>query len=296
MIRWILAACALAVAAGAWVLSGPDPLPEDALDGLVADAANGERVFIAAGCASCHVAPEADAAVAAPVMSGGRRFESQFGTFVAPNISSHPDAGIGAWSDMDIANAVLRGVSPDGAHYYPAFPYTSYFRASAQDIVDLAAHLRTMPADPTPSLDHEVGFPFNIRRTLGLWKLMAGGPEMVLAGDVSPEVARGRHLVEGLGHCAECHTPRNGLGMADYDAWLAGAPEPAGDGRVPAITPDALGWTAFDIAQYLSTGFTPSFDTAGGDMVEVIENTSRLSSEDRDAIAAYLLALPRSGG
>lgn len=295
MFRWILATCALVVAAGAWVVSGPDPLPEDALDGLVADARNGERVFIVAGCASCHVAPEADAAIAAPVMAGGQRFETQFGTFVAPNISTHPDAGIGTWSDLELANAILRGVSPDGAHYYPAFPYTSYARASTQDVVDLIAHLRTMPADPTPSLDHEIGFPFNIRRTLGLWKLLAAGPEVIVADGLSPEAERGRHLVEGLGHCGECHTPRNAIGIADYDAWLAGAQEPAGDGRVPAITPDELGWTAFDIAQYLSSGFTPSFDTAGGDMVEVIANTARLPEEDRAAIAAYLLSVPAPG-
>jgi mono/diheme cytochrome c family protein len=295
MFMRIVMACALVVAAGAWVLSGPDRLDADALDGLVPDAADGERVFIAAGCASCHVSPEGEAAVAAPVMAGGKRFETQFGTFLAPNISSDPEAGIGGWSDLDLANAILRGVSPEGAHYYPAFPYTSYARASTQDVVDLIAHLRTLPADPTPSLEHEIGFPFNIRRTLGFWKLMAGGPEVIVAGNLSPEAERGRHLVEGLGHCGESHTPRNALGMADYGAWLAGAEEPTGDGRIPAITPDALGWTAFDIAQYLSSGFTPSFDTAGGDMVEVIANTARLPEEDRAAIAAYLLAVPGSG-
>jgi len=295
MIRWILATSALAVVAGAWVLSGPDPLPDDALAGLVPDAANGERVFIAAGCASCHVGPEADGAVDAPVMSGGKRFETQFGTFIAPNISTHAEAGIGGWSDLDIANAVLRGVSPEGAHYYPAFPYTSYARVSSQDMVDLIAHLRTMPADPTPSLEHEVGFPVSIRRSLGLWKRVASGPDVIVPGELSPEEEHGRVLVEGLGHCGECHTPRNALGMTDYGAWLAGAAEPAGDGRVPAITPDELGWTAFDIAEYLSSGFTPSFDTAGGDMVEVIANTARLSSEDREAIAAYLLVVSGSG-
>lgn len=296
MIRWVILVCVLALAAGAWIISGPDRLDETALDGLVADATRGEAVFIAAGCASCHVAPEAEAAIAAPVMSGGKRFETQFGTFVAPNISTHAEAGIGGWSDLDIANAILRGVSPEGAHYYPAFPYTSYARASTQDVIDLIAHLRTMPADPTPSVDHDIGFPFSIRRTLGFWKLLAGGPEMIVSGALSPEAERGRHLVEGLGHCGECHTPRNALGMADYNAWLTGAALPTGDGRVPAITPDALGWTAFDIAQYLSSGFTPSFDTAGGDMVEVIANTARLSPQDRDAIAAYLLSVPGSGG
>lgn len=292
MLRWIAPLTALALAAGAWVVSAPQTLPADALDGLTPDPANGERVFIAAGCASCHVAPGAEAAIAAPVMSGGKRFETEFGTFIAPNISTHPEAGIGGWTDMEIANAILRGVSPEGAHYYPAFPYMSYARASTQDIVDLIAHLRTLPADATQTADHELSFPFSIRRALGVWKRLADSPGVVVTADLSPEAERGRYLVEGLGHCGECHTPRNALGMTDHGAWLAGAPVPTGDGRVPAITPDALGWTAFDIAAYLSSGFTPSFDTAGGDMVEVIANTSRLTEEDRAAMAAYLTSLP----
>lgn len=296
MVKWFLVALALAVPAGAWVASAPRTLPSDALNGLTPDPGNGEQVFIAAGCASCHVAPEAEAAIPDPVLAGGKRFETPFGTFLAPNISSHPEEGIGAWSDLDLANAVLQGVSPEGAHYYPAFPYTSYGRVTTQDVVDLIAHLRSLPADATPSRDHEVGFPFNISRGLGLWKILAAGPDPIVTSELSSEATRGRYLVEGLAHCGECHTPRNALGMAVYDAWLGGAPAPTGDGRIPAITPDALGWTAFDIAAYLESGFTPEFDTAGGDMVAVIANTARLPADDRAAIAEYLLALPAPGG
>lgn len=295
MFRWIIAICVLALGAGAWFLSAPDRLPAESLAGLEPDPANGEQVFIVAGCASCHVAPDAEAAEPFPVMAGGKRFETQFGTFIAPNISMDEEAGIGAWSDEDIANAVLRGVSPEGAHYYPAFPYLSYGRASTQDIVDLIAHLRTMPADPSPSLDHELSFPFTIRRAMGIWKRLARGPDQIVSSDLGAEAERGRYLVEGLAHCGECHTPRNSLGMPNHAAWLTGAPVPVGDGRVPGITPSSLGWSAFDIAEYLSSGFTPSFDTAGGEMVEVIANTSRLTAADRDAIAAYLLALPGAG-
>ena len=290
MIRWLIPGAALVVAAGAWAVTAPDPLPDDALSGLTPDPANGESVFIAAGCASCHVAPDTEAVTPAPILAGGKRFETAFGTFVAPNISSHPETGIGDWSDLEIANAVQRGVAPNGAHYYPAFPYLSYERATPQDMVDLIAHLRSLPADPTPSLDHEVGFPFSIRRALGAWKRLAAPPDRIGVSE-DPQETRGRYLVEALGHCGECHTPRNSLGMPDHDAWLTGADLPTGDGRVPGITPATLGWSAFDIAEYLTSGFTPEFDTAGGDMVEVIENISRLPRDDREAIAAYLVSI-----
>jgi len=158
--------------------------------------------------------------------------------------------------------------------------------------VDLKAFLDTLPPSSAPSLPHELGFPFNIRRTLGGWKLLFGNRPYVLDGDLSPEVARGRYLVEVLGHCAECHTPRNELGGLKLDRWLAGAPTPDNTGRYPNITPAALNWSETDIAYYLETGFTPEFDSAGGHMAAVIQNTSKLSVEDRQAIAAYLKAIP----
>ncbi|MDR9427379.1 MAG: cytochrome c [Salibaculum sp.] len=287
-------AAALAVAGGAvgWWLTAPAPLPADHLDGVTGDAAAGEAVFIAAGCASCHTAPGAEDDDGPPVLAGGQRFETGFGTFVAPNISTDPDHGIGGWSDRELANAIQRGISPEGAHYYPAFPYAAYARAETEDIADLIAYMRTLPADATPSPDHKVGFPVNIRRSLGGWKRLFAKDDWVVTGDLDSRVSRGRYLVEALGHCAECHTPRNALGGLDRANWLAGADNPDGDGRIPDITPEGLGWSAPDIAAYLESGFTPAFDTAGGSMVAVIENTSRLPAEDREAIAAYLVALP----
>ena len=291
VLRW---AAALAVAGGAvgWWLTAPDPLPTDHLAGLDGDAAAGEQVFIAAGCASCHTAPGVEEADGPPVLAGGQRFETDFGTFVAPNISTDPAHGIGGWSDLELANAIQRGISPEGAHYYPAFPYTAYARAGRQDIADLIAYMRTLPADATPSQPHEIGFPFNIRRSLGGWKRLYARDDWVVSGELDSEVARGRYLVEALGHCAECHTPRDALGGLDRDNWLSGADNPEGDGRIPDITPAGLGWSAADIAAYLESGFTPEFDTAGGGMVSVIENTSQLPEDDRAAVAAYLVALP----
>lgn len=289
---WIVTAlgCAAVVAAGLAV-TGATPIDDTSLAGLDGDPANGESVFVASGCASCHAAPDAEAD-AKLILAGGQRFESDFGTFIAPNISSHPEAGIGDWSLVDFASAVKRGVSPDGQHYYPAFPYASYVHMTDQDVVDLWAYWQTLPADATPSRPHEVGFPFNIRRSVGVWKQLYLTDDWVMTEAASPEVERGRYLVEALAHCGECHTPRDALGGLDRSAWLAGAPNPTGRGTIPSLTPDDLTWDPIEIAYYLETGFTPDFDSAGGHMVAVIENFAKLPASDREAVAAYLKALP----
>ncbi|MFN3662663.1 c-type cytochrome [Yoonia sp.] len=283
---WIVGIVVVGIGAG-WVVTRPSPLPANALDGITGDAARGEITFAAAGCASCHTAPDGPP----DVLAGGKAFASDFGTFIAPNISPDPVHGVGNWSDLDLASAITRGVSPDGAHYYPAFPYTSYIKADLQDVADLIAHLRTLPADATPSQPHDLGFPYNIRASLGPWKALYLRDTWVMDAD-TPELERGRELVEALAHCAECHTPRNALGGPDRSAWMTGAPNPSGDGRIPDITPAGLDWSQQDIAEYLSSGFTPDFDSAGGTMADVIRNTAQLTDEDRLAIAAYLKALP----
>jgi len=284
--------------AGFWVLTRPADLPAATLSLLAshpADAARGEAVFWAAGCASCHAAP--GVAASAPVdqrviLAGGRRFASPFGTFTAPNVSMHPTAGIGTWTLAQFARALLLGVSPEGAHYYPAFPYTTYAHATAADVADLWAFWQGLPAIDTPSQPHELGFPFTLRRGLGLWKLLNLTDEFVMAEASDPVIERGRYLVEALGHCGECHTSRDALGGLRRDNWLAGGPNPAGEGRIPAVPPQ--GWGASDIANYLQSGFTPSFDVVGGEMADVVANIGRIAPEDRAAIAAYLLALRSS--
>lgn len=279
---------ALFIGVGLFVTRPQTANPAD-FQGLVADPANGALVFAAMGCASCHMGEDEGSP---DLLPGGRRFSSDFGTFIAPNISPDPNHGIGNWTDIDIANAVLHGTSPNGQHYYPAFPFTSYARATPQDITDLIAHLRSLPPQAEPSLAHEVGFPFNIRVSLGGWKLLFGGSDWVITGDLSGQQERGRYLVEALGHCSECHTPRNALGGPIRSAWLSGAPNPSGKGNIPGITKDQLEWSDADVAAYLTTGFTPDFDSAGGSMVEVIENISKLPKEDVDAIVAYLRLVP----
>ncbi len=190
-----------------------------------------------------------------------------------------------------MVSALRYGTSPEGQHYYPAFPYGSYSLMSDQQIADLWAYLQTLPADPTPNAAHELGFPFSIRASVGGWKFLYLKPEWVMETAATPQIERGRELVEALGHCAECHTPRTLLGGMDRSRWMQGAPSPDGQGRVPPLTPDQLTWSETDIAYYLETGFTPDFDSSGGHMVDVIENFAKLTPEDRAAVAAYLKAL-----
>lgn len=292
------AAAALAVAAGAafWWLTAPQRLDASTLAALgEGDAGRGEQVFWAGGCASCHAAPSAqgDALLS---LSGGVRLDTPFGVFVAPNISQHVRDGIGGWTAADLADAMMRGVSPEGSHYYPAFPYASYARMRAGDVADLHAYLKTLPAVEGVAPGHELGFPFNIRRGLGLWtRLFLDDSPAVALADPSAEVARGQYLVEGPGHCGECHTPRNAIGGPDTGRWLAGAVAAEGDGNVPNITPGEGGigdWSGADIANLLETGFTPEFDSVGGAMAAVVRNMARLPASDREAIAAYLKSIP----
>lgn len=278
-------------AAAAWWLTAPQPLAANATSGLTGDAIKGEAVFHAAGCASCHMAPGATGA-AQLVLTGGQTFATAFGTFLAPNISPDPNAGIGGWSLEQFANAVMRGVSPEGQHYYPAFPYAAYGKMELQDLADLKAFMDGLPADATPSQPHQLGFPFNIRRSLGGWKLLFLNQDWVVQGDLTAEETRGRYLAEALAHCGECHTPRNALGGMETSRWLAGAPNPGGQGTIPNITPAGLDWVEADIASYLITGFTPEFDSVGGHMAHVVENFARLPESEAAAVAAYLKKVP----
>ncbi|WP_439522638.1 c-type cytochrome [Marivita sp.] len=290
LLLWALAGLAAVSATGVW-MTRAQPFEAARLVDLTGNAERGAPVFTAAGCASCHTAPDAEGD-AKLVLVGGQRFPSDFGTFVAPNVSPHPESGIGNWSLADFAGAVRQGVSPEGQHYYPAFPYTAYTRMTDQDLVDLWAYWQTLPADATPSQPHEVGFPFNIRRSVGVWKQLYLNEDWVIAEADTAEVARGRYLVEALAHCGECHTPRTALGGLDTSQWLTGAPNPSGRGTIPALTPAELDWGPTEIAYYLETGFTPDFDSAGGHMVAVISNFAKLPAGDREAVAAYLKALP----
>jgi mono/diheme cytochrome c family protein len=280
-----------------WVLSAPVMLDRETLAALdPGDAVKGERIFYAGGCASCHSKPGARGDEQLK-LGGGQELKTAFGTFVVPNISQDPKDGIGAWSLADFANAMLAGVGPSGENLYPAFPYPSYARMRPSDVADLYAFMKTLPAVSGKTPGHSLRFPFNIRRGVGLWKrlYLSDKPVIDFAAGTPEPVLAGRYLVEGPGHCGECHTPRDAAGGARTGEWLAGAVAAEGKGVVPNITsgPGGIGdWSAADIAGYLETGFTPDFDTVGGAMVDVQKNMAKLTPQDRAAIAAYLKAIP----
>lgn len=262
---------------------------------------NGRYLFYAGGCASCHAAP-ASAKCDDPnykdalALTGGRCLKSAFGTFYAPNITPDRQTGIGGWSGEDFIKAMTEGVSPAGKHYYPAFPYASYRHMTRDDLLDLKAFLDTVPAVSWTAPPHELSFPYNVRSGLIAWDwLNLSGGTFVPDPSKSAKINRGAYLVQGPGHCGECHTPRDWLGGTIKDKKLSGAQSPEGKGYVPNITPDATGlksWSEKDIAYALETGFTPDGDSLGGSMTKVQENMAKLTPEDRDAIAAYLKSVP----
>ncbi|MGB0531279.1 MAG: c-type cytochrome [Paracoccaceae bacterium] len=276
---------------GALVLLMPPAVQSSEIQQLPSDAARGAKVFYASGCGSCHSTPTA-AGEAALQLGGGQSFVTPYGVFRAPNISMSQNFGIGRWDFTDFETALRRGISPMGEHYFPAFPYTAYQHMTLQDVSDLWMFWQGLPAVETVSPPHELQFPFGFRRLVGLWKLFVAAPDWHLKSPLDGGQERGRYLVEALGHCAECHTPRNALGGLRSTHWLAGAENPSGKGRIPNITPAALQWSLEEIADYLETGLTPDFDVVGGSMAKVVDNLAKLSPEDRLAIAQYLKALP----
>jgi mono/diheme cytochrome c family protein len=274
-------------------LTAPERVPEAALGAHSPDLQNGRRMFFAGGCASCHATPGQDDPLR---LGGGRELRSSFGTFRVPNLSPHPKDGIGGWTERQFVSAMLKGTSPGGEHYYPAFPYTSYQRMRVADVRDLFAFLKSLPAVEGGQPGHTLPFPFNLRTGIGLWKLryLDGKP---FRSDPQRDQAwnRGAYLVEGPGHCAECHSPRDLAGGIVTAQRLAGGPNPTGEGSVPNITQHVRGlasWSENDIARLLETGEKPDFDAVSGDMRAVVRNTAQLSPEDRRAMAHYLKSLP----
>jgi len=274
-----------------WVLSAPQIIPASALGQHAVDRANGKTMFEAGGCVSCHAIPnETDK----QRLGGGLALHSPFGTFYVPNISPDPQDGIGSWTEAQFVTAMIKGTSPNGQHYYPAFPYTSYQRMKIDDLRDLFAHIKTLPAVQGKVRGHDVAFPFNIRQGVGIWKLLFLDGKM-LEPDPSKNTAwnRGAYLVNGPSHCAECHSPRNGLGAIVPSQRFAGGPNPEGKGFIPNITQLALkDWSEKDIAYLLQIGQTPDGDFVGSSMTDVVRNAALLSPDDRAAIATYIKSLP----
>ena len=286
----LAAIAALGVAA--WFASAPRALDRAAKEAVAApgNAEAGRIVFFAGGCDSCHMSPGQSDPLR---LGGGLELKTPFGSFYPPNISPDAKDGIGAWSASEFARALLTGVSPSGEHYFPAFPYTSYRRMTAVDVRDLFAFLRTLPPVAGRSPPHALAFPFTIRRGVGLWKrLFLGAAALPEAPGRDAAWKLGRYLVEGPGHCAECHSPRNILGAIVAHRRLTGGPLPDGKGKAPDITAAGLkDWSKADIVEALSNGFTPTGDSLGGPMAATVRNTAELPASYREAIADYLKSL-----
>jgi mono/diheme cytochrome c family protein len=289
----ILVAVLAAVGVAAfWFITMPATVSASALGSHTANLENGKTMFYAGGCASCHATPNQEDKTR---LGGGLGLKSPFGTFFAPNISPDRNGGIGAWSEADFVTAMWKGTSPDGSHYYPVFPYASYQRMRMEDVRDLFAYLRTLPPVQGKVRDHDLPTHFKIRRMLGGWKfLFLDGRQFTPDPSKSAQWNRGAYLVNGAGHCAECHSPRNLLGSIVDGQRFAGGPDPeGGDGWVPNITQAGIGdYSERDIERILETGDMPDGDSVGGSMTAVVGNTSKLAAEDRAAIAVYIKSLP----
>ncbi|MDX1655820.1 MAG: cytochrome c [Candidatus Competibacteraceae bacterium] len=251
----------------------------------------GEYLLYAGGCLSCHRAEDG-------TLAGGQPLETPVGIFYPPNITPDPQTGIGDWSDEDFIHAFRQGESPGGYPYYPAFPYTSYHGMSDQDLLDLKAYLFSLePVKAPPFKGHDLPW-YVLRFGVNFWQMLNHQPQPFQPDpSQSEQWNRGAYLVRHLGHCGECHTPRTMTFAMDQERFLAGNPHGPEGGAVPNITshyPDGLyNWDRDDLTYLLETGMLPDGDFVGGTMSEVVDdNTSRLTPEDREAIAVYILSQP----
>ncbi len=254
----------------------------------------GEYIFHAAGCKGCHT----DTKNKGALLAGGPAIKTPFGTFHGPNITPDPTHGIGRWSEADFIRALRFGISPTGAHYYPAFPYTSFTKIRDRDLRDLRAYIFSLPAVARPNKPHRLKFPFGFRPLLWFWKQLHFTPGPFRPGaTLKPALRRGAYVVRALGHCAECHTPRTLAGGLDGAKDLAGANDGPDGELVANITPHpetGIGeWELDDITELLKTGGKPDGDDVWGTLMgDVVKNsTSHLSPADRRAIAQYLKSL-----
>ncbi len=282
----LLATVAAAVAISAYYLGGTTPVGYEAPSEYVPDLANGEYMTAATGCVSCH----ANTFNKPPVLGGGIEIASPFGPIITPNISPDPEFGIGAWSDDDFLNAVKRGISPKGEHYYPAFPYSHYEGLTDADVLDIKAYLMTLPGVQAEPANTNLPFPFSIRRGLGLWK-RANAIHTQQQQPTGSE--RGRYLVEHAAHCGACHTPRNIIYALDRSRNFEGAVSFEG-WTAPPITPERLKLAGEEVFVDGVLAYGLRLDGSALSepaMIDVVDQTRRLTREDRKAIYNYLISI-----
>jgi mono/diheme cytochrome c family protein len=287
---------ALAASGAGWVLSEPEPIAAAAIPAHQPDIANGKNLYNAAGCFSCHKPGPDLKGVDASLPAGGTPFKTPIGTFYPPNLTPDPETGIGKWTDAEFVNAVQHGISPEGENLIPALPYTSYARMKVGDVLDIKAYLDTLPPVVAPEKPADIPAPWVLRRGVGLWKHMGLDTTPWQPDPAQSESwNRGSYLVNGAGHCNECHTPRNALMVADFSRQFAGGPHPDGQGKVPSLR-DLVGRgkykDAADLASALANGELLGYENlSSGGMGEVQTNLSKLPESDVKAIADYLVSL-----
>lgn len=274
--------------------AGPNPMSSDPVE-------RGHYLALAGNCATCHTVAGGE------TMAGGLPFKTPFGTLYSTNITPDPDTGIGNWTEEQFANAMRKGVRPDGQHLYPAFPYTAFTKLSDEDVSALYAYMKTVPAVNAPAPANELSFPASQRWAMGIWKMLFFTEGRFTAdASKSEEWNRGAYLVDGLGHCSSCHSPRNFLGAEKTDAALTGGEytDKVASGELrtwsaPNLTSASNGlgsWPLEDLTAYLHTGRN-SFTETYGPMNEVIMNSTRhLREADVRAMATYLKDLPANPG
>jgi mono/diheme cytochrome c family protein len=278
-----------------WGLTKPRPLTAADLPQHTVDLANGERLYHAAGCHSCHL-PAKEAGLDAALPAGGAPLVTPVGTLYPANLTPDPETGLGGWSDVDFVNAVQRGIGKSGGHLIPAFPYTSYAHMRVEDVLDIRAYLATLAPVKNSTPAHDVLALPMVRFGLGGWKLLGfDASPFVPDASQSPEWNRGAYLVNGPGHCNECHTPRTLLMTSDTSRFLAGGPHPEGEGRVPSLrglVERGRYKDVKDIASALQFGEMLGYDKiSSGGMGRVQANMAKLPEADILAIATYLGSL-----
>lgn len=252
----------------------------------------GRYVAIAGDCAACHTDPNHG-----KTFAGGYALETGFGTVLASNITSDKNTGLGNWTEAEFTRAVREGKGREGEHLYPAMPYNDYVKVNDQDMHDLWAYMQTVPAVDNKVVSNQMPFPFNIRLMMIGWNLLFfDKTPFVPVASSSAQINRGAYLVQGLGHCAACHTAKNLLGGDKSGAFLQGG-DLAG-WHAPEITSNPYvgvgGWTPAQIVQYLKTG-SNDIAVASGPMAEAVTNsTQHMTDEDLLAVASYLKSLPGS--
>jgi mono/diheme cytochrome c family protein len=293
--RWVVVPGSLALGAlaalAAWLfLPWYGESPEITVSG---DPVRGEYVLRLGGCVTCHT----DEKNGGAFLAGGRPLRSPFGTFYTSNITPDPATGIGGWSTGTFVRALTEGISPRGHPYFPALPYPSYTKMRVQDLVDLKAYLDTVKPVANHVRGHDLRFPFGFRPLLKGWQLLFFEDRPLQPDPARSDIwNRGAYIVNGPGHCSECHTPRNVFGASRRERFLAGNRNGPDGKPVPNITSHENGigkWSKTDVTFALKTSILPDGDVFGGAMAEEVEDaTSHWTDEDRTAVAEYLFTVP----